>query len=90
MGSRLLEIERRKHALIGECEDERALFAEAWRGLERPVALGNRAVQTLRSPLLWAGVGLVALKLPKSRLLRMPMLLWKGWRLAHRVRMAFG
>ena len=79
-------IESRKRALREECSAQRELFAAAWHGFERPVATCYRAANTLRSPLLWAGVGLVALKLPKRKLLRLPVLLWKGWKLARTVR----
>jgi len=90
MSTRLIQIEQQKQMLLAECAEHRALLAEAWRGLERPVALGHRAVEKLRSPWLWAGVGLVALKLPKRRLLRVPILLWKGWKMFRRARTMFG
>ena len=65
-------------------------LAEAWRGLQKPAAAVNRVNNAMRSPWLWAGIGLVALKLPKKKLLRIPILVWKGWRMVRRVRTILG
>jgi len=86
MTDALTQIETRKQALIAESDAQRELLAAAWHGLERPIGLCYKTADTLRSPWLWGAVGLVTLKLPKKKLLRVPVLLWKGYRLAQRVR----
>lgn len=90
MNAAIQSVQARREALIAECAAEREMFAAAWRGLERPAAVAHRGVSALRSPWLWAGAGLVALKLPKRKLLRIPVLLWKGWKLARRIRALTG
>jgi hypothetical protein len=86
----LESIQARQKALIAECAAERLAFAAAWEGLQKPVAAGQRAVNALRSPWLWGAAGLIALKLPKKRMLQIPILLWKGWKLARRIRALTG
>ncbi len=90
MTASLIAIQTRRDILVAEAAAQRALLAEAWRGFDKPAAACSRAASTLRSPWLWAGVGLVALKLPKKRLLRIPVLIWKGWRMVRRVRAILG
>jgi len=85
MTSHLKEIQARQHALVAECAEQREAFATAWHSLEGPAATTKRAVSWLRSPWLWAGLGLVAFKLPIRRFSRIPVLLWKGWNLARKV-----
>ena len=85
MNAALIAAQTRREILVAECAAQRALLAEAWRGLEKPAAAGVRVVNVLRSPWLWAGVGLVALKLPKRRLARITLQVWKGWRMIRRV-----
>jgi hypothetical protein len=86
MNAALIAAQTRREILVAECAAERAVLAEAWRGLQKPAAAGARAAHVLASPWLWAGVGLVALKLRKKDALRIPVLIWKGWRMVRRVR----
>jgi hypothetical protein len=90
MTASLIAIQMRREILVAEAAAQRALLAEAWRGFDKPVAAANRVAKTLRSPWLWAGLGLVAFKLPKKRLMRVPVLIWKGWRMLRRVRAILG
>lgn len=85
MTSRLTEIQARQRVLAAECAAQRQDFAAAWHSLEGPAATAKRAAGWLRSPWLWAGLGLVAFKLPIRRFSRIPVLLWKGWNLARKV-----
>lgn len=86
MTAGLIEVQTRRDSLVAECAAQRALLAEAWRGLQKPADAVHRVNNTLRSPWLWTALGLVALKLPKKKLLRLPILIWKGWRMVRRVR----
>jgi hypothetical protein len=86
MTTALEAIQTRREILIAECAAERALLAEAWRGLQKPAAACNRAAHVMTSPWLWLGAGLVALKLRKRNILRIPLTIWKGWRMVRRVR----
>jgi hypothetical protein len=81
----LSQLEARKEALVAQCAVQRATFAECWRGFERPAVKGKRALDKLRSPWLWAGLGLLALKLPMRKFSRIPIMLFKGWQLARKV-----
>jgi hypothetical protein len=85
MSDRISEIQARQKALVAECAAQRLAFATAWHSLEGPAAATKRAVSWLRSPWLWAGVGLVAFKLRLRRFSRIPILLWKGWNVARKV-----
>ena len=90
MNASLTEVETRRDILVAECAAQRALLAESWRSLQKPAAAGKRAATVVASPWLWAGVGLVALKLRKKNALRIPILIWKGWRMVRRVRAIIG
>ncbi|HEY6227688.1 MAG TPA: hypothetical protein VI282_11255 [Verrucomicrobiae bacterium] len=90
MNAALTAVQTRREILVAECAAERALLAEAWRGLQKPAAAGKRAAHVLSSPWLWAGVGLVALKLRKKNALRIPLMIWKGWRMVRQVRTILG
>jgi hypothetical protein len=90
MNAVLTAVQTRREILVAECAAERALLAEAWRGLQKPAAASQRAAHVLSSPWLWAGVGLVALKLRKRNALRIPLMIWKGWRMVRRVRAIIG
>jgi len=90
MTAALTAVQTRRDILVAECAAQRALLAEAWRGLQKPAAAGKRAAHVLSSPWLWAGAGLVALKLRKKNALRIPLMIWKGWRMVRRVRAIIG
>jgi hypothetical protein len=90
MNATLEAVQTRRDILVAECAAERTLLAEAWRGLQKPAAACHQAAHVLSSPWLWLGAGLVALKLRKKNILRIPLLLWKGWRMVRRVRATFG
>jgi hypothetical protein len=87
--SRLEDICARKESLVNRCASQRATIAQAWAGIESPLVgatqTAGKVMSTVRSPLFIAGVGLVALRLSKSNLLRIPMLIWRGAKLARRV-----
>jgi hypothetical protein len=85
MNAAILDIQSRQQALVAECAAQRRSFAEAWAGLERPLARGKQAVRKMSSPWIWIGIGLVALKLPIRKFSRIPILLWQGWKLARKV-----
>ena len=86
MNAALNAVQTRREILVAECAAERALLAESWRSLQGPAASCKRAANILASPWLLAGVGLVALKLRKKGALRIPLMIWKGWRMVSRVR----
>jgi hypothetical protein len=86
MTQAITAIQSRKQALIAECAAHREMYADAWRGFQRPIEATQRTVSRLKSPWIWATVGMIALKLPKKKLLRIPLLLWKGWKLFRRIR----
>jgi len=90
MNAALTAVQTRREILVAECAAERAILAEAWRGLQKPAATCKRAANIFASPWLWAGVGLVALKLRKKNAMRIPLLIWKGWRMVRRVRAIIG
>jgi len=90
MTATLEAIKTRRDILVAESAAQRALLAEAWRGLQKPAAAGQRAAQALSSPWLWGGAALVALKLRKNNILRMPLMIWKGWRMVRWVRAVVG
>jgi hypothetical protein len=90
MTAALNAVQTRRDILVAECAAQRALLADSWRSLQKPVAAGKRAANVLTSPWLWAGVGLVALKLRKKNALRIPLMIWKGWRMVRRVRAIIG
>ena len=90
MNAALNAVQTRREILVAECAAQRALLAESWRSLQGPVASCKRAANVLTSPWFWAGVGLVALKLRKKNALRIPLLIWKGWRMVRRVRAILG
>lgn len=81
----LLDIQSRQKLLIAQCAEQRADLARAWSGFQRPAAAGKQAINKLRSPWLWVGIGLIALKLPLRKVSRIPILLFKGWRMAQKV-----
>lgn len=87
--SRIDEITARKEALIAQCELQRVTIAQAWAGIERPIAgatsTARKVISTVRSPYFIAGAGLLAFKLSKSNFLRIPMMLWRGAKLVRRV-----
>jgi hypothetical protein len=85
MNAALIAVQTRREILVAECAAQRALIAESWRSFDKPAATCARAANILRSPWLWGGVGFVALKLPTRRLARIPVLIWKGWRMIRRV-----
>jgi len=90
MNASLNEVQTRRDILVAECAAQRALLAESWRSLQKPAASAKRAANVLTSPWLWAGVGLVALKLRKNNAMRIPLMIWKGWRMVRRVRTIIG
>ena len=85
MNATIESVQTRRDILVAECAAERALLAESWRSLQKPAATCDRAVNVLSSPWLWAGAGLVALKLRKNNALRIPLLIWKGWRMVRQI-----
>jgi hypothetical protein len=90
MNAALNAVQTRRDILVAESAAQRALLAESWRSLQKPAASAQRAANVLASPWLWAGVGLVALKLRKKNALRIPLMIWKGWRMVRRVRAVMG
>ncbi len=85
MNQSLADIQSRKQALIADALAQRHSLDAAFRELRRPFDACQRTVSRLPSPWLWAAAGLLALKLPIRRVLRIPILIWKGWRLLRRV-----
>lgn len=85
MNAALQEVRTRREILVAECAAERALLAEAWQSLQKPAASCDRAMNVMASPWLWLGAGLVALKLRKKNIFRIPLLIWKGWKMVRRV-----
>jgi hypothetical protein len=90
MNAAICEIQSRREALINDCAAQRAAFAQAWEGIERPLLRGKAAAHKLSNPWIWAAVGLVALKLPIRKFSRIPILIWKGWQLARKVHAMIG
>ena len=90
MNAALNAVQTRREILVAESAAQRALIAESWRSLQGPAASAKRAANIFASPWVWAGVGLVALKLRKKNALRIPLMIWKGWRMVSRVRAMMG
>ena len=85
MNAALDSCRTRREILVAECAAQRALLAESWRSLQKPAATCDRAFNIMASPWVWAGAGLVALKLRKKNPLRIPLLIWKGWKMMRQV-----
>jgi hypothetical protein len=85
MTAAICEIQDRRTALIAESASHRQAFAQAWEGIERPLLRGKAAATKMANPWIWAAIGLVAFKLPIRKFSRIPLLLWKGWKLARKV-----
>jgi hypothetical protein len=85
MNAALEAVQTRREILVAECAAQRALLAEAWQSLQKPAAACDRGLNIIASPWLWLGAGLVALKLRKKNIFRIPLLIWKGWKMVRRV-----
>jgi hypothetical protein len=85
MNAAICQIQDRQRGLIAQSESQRRTFAQAWQGIERPLLRGKAAAHRMSNPWIWAGIALVAFKLPIRKFSRIPTLLWKGWKLARKV-----
>jgi len=86
MMSALDQIVARKQALIAKSDDKRNDIARIYYEYQARTVLTRQITKLLRNPLVLAGIGLVALKMPWSRVYRLGGWAWRGWRLLRFVR----
>lgn len=80
------EITARKQALLARSDAERIEIARIYYQWEARTSVARKTLGFLRHPLVLAGLGLIALKMPWRRAFKMGGLALKTWRLLNLVR----
>ena len=87
--SDLAEIRARKDALLAESEGARDEIAREYYRWQARTFLARQVTGILRNPLVLAGLGLLAIKMPWRRTFRFGGWFWKGWKALRMVRSMF-
>jgi hypothetical protein len=84
--SRIDEIAGRKQRLIADSDARRNEIARVYYQYQARTLLARQVTGFLRNPLVLAGLGLLALKMPWRRTFRFGGWVWRVWRLFRTVR----
>ncbi|HEX7862311.1 MAG TPA: hypothetical protein VF773_18385 [Verrucomicrobiae bacterium] len=84
--NRLEELAARKQALLNKSEGERTRIARTYYGWQARTHAARQVTRILRNPIVLAGIGLLALKMPWRRTYKLGGWAWKSWRLIRTIR----
>lgn len=84
--SALEEIVARKQRLIAESDASRNDLARRYYEYQARTLLARKVSNFFRNPLVLAGLGLFALKMPWRRAYKMGGWAWRAWRLLQTIR----
>jgi hypothetical protein len=77
----LEELEKRKRLLLARADGERTNIARIYYQWQARSDVARRTLGIFRNPLVLAGLGILALKMPWRRAFRFGGWAFKGWRL---------
>ncbi|HVK58147.1 MAG TPA: hypothetical protein VM735_05140 [Candidatus Kapabacteria bacterium] len=80
------DITARKQALLARAETERNKIARTYYQWQARTHATRQVTRILKNPLVLAGIGLLALKMPWKRTYKFGGWAWKAWRLVRMVR----
>lgn len=86
MNKRLEEIAARKEALLVRSMQERNEIAHSYFRWHARTQVARQVTGFFRNPLVLAGLGMLALKLPWRRTFKWSGWVWRGWKLLQTVR----
>jgi hypothetical protein len=89
MNARLAEIAQRKELLLVQSEQGRDEIARRYYQWQTRTVLARQVTNIFKNPLVLAGLGLFAFKMPWRKSLRFGGWFWRGWKLFRTVRRMF-
>lgn len=79
--TRLEEITERKRQLLARADAERNALIRTCCEYRARTLVASKVSGFIKNPIVLAGLGLLALKMPWRRTLKMSGWIWRGWRL---------
>ncbi len=86
MSIALEELAQRKQALVARSDASRLEMARVYYQYQARTVLARKMTSFFRNPLVLAGLGLLALKMPWRRTYRLGGWAWRAWRLLRSIR----